>query len=367
MVGAHTSYAREAVRGIVEYSQKHCEWDIQYVGVGGDPGVRKAVLEAIRRREVDGLICQFHSLEFANSVIATGIPAIDITGWYQTSLPLVRPDYRAVGKLAARHLIETGFNRFAFLEYSGDVLVTVSDLSLGFAEELQKESQTCHSFRETQEIETWLRAIARPVGILAAGDARSRELVWLCRKLGLRVPQDVAIIGHGNDEFDCSLCNPPLSSVVVPARRVGQRAAAMLDTMLRNKRVPKKSVLLPPLGVAIRQSTDVLAVADPHVSKGVQYIQEHASDGITVTDVARHVSISRRVLEQKFVANLRRTPAAEIRRAQMERAKMLLAETDFKVATVGAKVGIRHYRTFRRLFQQHIGVSPNDYRFQVRH
>jgi LacI family transcriptional regulator len=192
-------------------------------------------------------------------------------------------------------------------------------------------------------------------------------MIWACRNLGLSVPRDVAVLSGENDDLACMACKPAISGVMVPVRRIGQRAAEMLGAMIHAGKAPKRRFIkLPPLDVWVRESTDVLAVTDPLVSSAVQYVREHSAQDITAKDVARHVSLSQRALEYRFATSLGRAPVAELRRVRVEKAKILLAETDLKLSIVAAKVGVRQYRTFQRIFRQHAGVTPYQYRLQLR-
>jgi LacI family transcriptional regulator len=173
-------------------------------------------------------------------------------------------------------------------------------------------------------------------------------------------------MGYGNDDLECSLCMPAITSIVVPARQIGREAATLLDAMLSHRKFSKHPVAVPALDVAVRQSTNILSVTDPHVLAAANYIQEHACDGITAADVARHMVMSKRAMEYRFTASLGRSPLAEIHRVQIERAKVLLTGSNMKVSSVVAKVGMQQHRSFRRIFWRHVGMSPNDYRAKMR-
>jgi len=145
----------------------------------------------------------------------------------------------------------------------------------------------------------WLKSLVKPIGLLAASDGRAREVLDACRLANIHVPEEIAVLGVNDDEMICEMANPPLSSVIHNARRVGYEAAAMLDRLMSGKKIVA-DIVVDPLGVRCRQSTDLLAIEDPEISKAVRFIREHACEGIRVDDVLEEVALSRRSLEKRF-------------------------------------------------------------------
>jgi LacI family transcriptional regulator len=176
------------------------------------------------------------------------------------------------------------------------------------------------------------------------------------------VPEQVAVIGVDNEELLCRLCDPPLSTVVPNARRVGYEAAQLLDRMMSGARAPRHEVLVPPVGTVARQSTDTLAIDDPEVAAALRYIRERAPDGIRVEDVLRHVPISRSLLERRFRRAVGRSPHAEIRHVQVRRAAQLLGETDLPLKRIAELAGFAHMEYLSYVFKRATGQTPRDYR-----
>jgi LacI family transcriptional regulator len=277
--------------------------------------------------------------------------------------------------------MEIGFRKFAFHgnpEAMEQARYRFTDrdteLIAGFEDELRQHHFTCDviSFRytdtrQTDRREGLLAQLSPPMAILSADGVAARDMIWACRNLGLSIPRDVAVLSCESDVLGCTACKPTISGVMVPARRIGQRAAEILNNMIRTGKTPKRLLIkLPPLDVSVRQSTDVLAVTDPLVSSAVQYVRENSAQNITATGIARHVSLSRRALAYRFATSLGRAPVAELRRVRVEQAKVLLAEIDLKLSIIATKVGIRQYRTFQRIFRQQMGITPYQYRLQLR-
>jgi LacI family transcriptional regulator len=150
--------------------------------------------------------------------------------------------------------------------------------------------------------------------------------------------------------------------VIPNTHRTGYEAAALLDRMMAGKAVRAVAHLIPPLGVAARQSTDVLAVDDREVARAVQFIREHACEGINVSDVLGAVPLSRRVLEQRFQRLLGRTPREEILHVRLGRVRQLLAETDLALYQIAERTGFEHVEYLSVVFKRETGKTPRDFR-----
>ena len=157
---------------------------------------------------------------------------------------------------------------------------------------------------------------------MAFDDSAADDLAGTCLEAGIAVPEQVAIVGTNNDELLCETAWPPLSSIVGDFARVGYVAAQLLDRMIRGETLSPEDrlVLLPPLGVMQRQSTDVLAVKDSDVADAIRFIREHACDPCSVKHVLHAVPVARRWLERQFLSQLGRTPHDEITRVRIETA-----------------------------------------------
>ena len=187
-----------------------------------------------------------------------------------------------------------------------------------------------------------------------------------CRRIGVSVPDDVAVVGVDNDDLLCSLSDPPLSSVVPDTHRTGYEAAGILDRMMAGESLDSGLTLIAPKGIVTRQSSDVLATADADVSAAVRFIRDHACDGIKVEDVLRVVPVSRRILESRFKKMLGHTPHEEILRMQLHRVRELLEETDLPLATIANRAGFKYVEYLSVVFKRQYGMPPSQFRVKHR-
>jgi LacI family transcriptional regulator len=195
---------------------------------------------------------------------------------------------------------------------------------------------------------------------------RGREVLYACRALGLLVPEQVAVMGGDEDSLLCETCNPPLSGVALTSERIGYEAAALLDRLLHGEARPAEPTLIEPTRVVVRQSTDTLAITDPDLAQAIAFIRVHAATAIRVSDVLRAVAVSRSWLERRFQESLGRSPAEEIRRVRLDRAKQLLAETEMPVPQVAVAAGFGSREYLAYAFKQVTGLTPREFRHRVR-
>ncbi|MBN2295823.1 MAG: helix-turn-helix domain-containing protein, partial [Pirellulales bacterium] len=188
-------------------------------------------------------------------------------------------------------------------------------------------------------------------------------LVEACSRLGIRVPDDLAVIGVGNMETTCEFCRVPLSTVERSGRRVGYEAAALLHRLIDGEDPPEDDILIQPEGVIRRASTDVVAVDEPHVAEAVRYISEHIDEEFGVETLERIVPVTRRWLEHQFKKHLRCTPHEFICRARVEKAKQLLCgEDNLTMRQISQACGFRDPHRFRLVFRRLTGMKPTEYR-----
>ena len=327
----------------------------------------------------DGIIARIPDSKTARRLADTGLPVVDVSGidLSEWNFCRVTTDLHATGRLAAQHLLDCGLQNFAYSALPR--LAYVQKQYEGFAAAVGQAGFACPNYRpsfsqdtrkkwasQERELTQWLRSLAKPIGILAWGTILGRQLIEHCQQIGLRVPEDVAVLGGDYDELLCETCSPSLSGVAVPSEQVGYEAALQLDRLMRGERPPEKPVLIQPQGIVARQSTDILAVEDEDLAAAIQFIRDHANEPIEIADVLQEVAVSRRHLERAFEKVLGRSPAAEIRRRHIEQAKRLLTETDMQIPDVAESSGFRSATYFSYIFHREVGLSPLKYRTVTR-
>lgn len=375
LVDTATGWGRRLVRGVVNYSQ-HASWSL-WIKSGG----QETPLWLPPGWQGDGIIARMGTLAAARRIRAAGVPAVNISAIELPGVdfPRVATDLRAAGRLAAEHLLDRGFVQFAY--YGLAHRPYVDHHYEGFAETVSSVCNDCPFYGTTFDsgagartawttrqrgLSRWLKTLAKPVAIVAWTTELGRELIHACRREGLLVPEQVAVLAADNDELLCEACTPSLSGIELTSERIGLEAARLLDRLMRGGRVPKRPLLLEPTGVVARQSTDTLAVDDPDLARAIAFIRGHATDPIQVQDVLREVPVSRRWLERRFREVLGRGPAAEIRRVRLARVKRLLAETEMPISQVVRLAGFGSREYLAAAFKAEFNLTLREFRNQTR-
>ncbi|GIW76557.1 MAG: XylR family transcriptional regulator [Phycisphaerae bacterium] len=364
------AYGREVLRGIGQYARVHGPW-LFYLP-------DRPVIDSIPTLEEwngDGIIVQPHQNErFVKELASCGKPVVSLSGPPGAGgLPTVIANQSAVVEQAITHFRERGFTRFAYCGSSSErIWPPTGEL---FRKAAESQGQPCELYLpgynpelrtlRLAHIGSWLKSLRKPTALLAYNDLRAREVLDACQLVGVRVPEEIAVLGVSNDDLICDLSNPPLSSVIHNARRIGYEAAAMLERILRHEKGPTL-VEVEPLGVKTRQSTDLLAIEDPEIATALRFIRENACSGIRVEDILEEVAMSRRALEIRFREAVGRAPHTEIRRVQLERVKELLATTDYKLERISEMAGFSTAQYLAGLFHRVTGMTPGEYRRRAR-
>lgn len=360
----------ELVRGIMDYEPRGGPWTID---VAPDAGSVSATL--MRGWPGDGVITLLDSLAEIEAAQGLDVPVVNLSGVFANpGFPRVAADYEAIGRLAAKHLLDCGLRRFG---YYGLENRWFSELRRkGFTEAILAAGGECvvlevppsagvtlpwNHWREP--LEAWLKSLRPPVGVLAVHDFRARVVIDACRELGLRVPNDVAVMGVDNDHVPCELSPVPITSVERDNWRAGYEAAALLDRLMSGESPSEANIFIPPIGVVARRSTDVLILDDPYVTAIVQYVRDHIDEPFGVERLPSVVPVSRRWLEVRFKQCLDCTPLEYIRRARVDRAKELLRSiTPYSMGQVAAAAGFTDAAHLRKVFHRVTGMTPSRYR-----
>jgi LacI family transcriptional regulator len=366
LVPAFSGWGRGVIQGIADYSNRHGPWQLHVEAQG-----ENRLLP--RGWRGDGIIARFSTPKVAAAVMAAGVPIVNVSGIRLDDpadlVPRVCNDLRACGTMAARHLLDRGFRHFGYVGIAK--LAYVQEQRGAFAAVVDAAGYACqvHALRSTDEatvlarqLGEWLAALPKPVGILAWSNMEGRAVIDACRRARLFVPEDVAVISGDDDKLLCESCMPRLSAIDVATEQIGQKAAELLHSQMNRRPLPPTPIAIAPLGIVTRQTTDTFAIDNADLVSALGFIREHASKPIRVDDVLRAVPMSRRSLERMFQQELGRSPAEEIRRLRLERAKHLLATTDLPVPKVAKGCGFGNGEYLATVFRQSVGMTPLQYR-----
>lgn len=387
LVESSRTYGRGILRGIAKYAHLHGPWSC----FTEERELHSGIPNWLKHWKGDGIIARIEDKRAASSLRGLGHPVVDVLGSARfAGIPAFDTDARAVAKLAADFFLQAGFRHFAFCGYRG---IPFSDRRAAAMAEclavkgtrLRVFSSPSTSFRASpgrggrlgasdiqaverrglereKAIAQWLRKQPRPLALFACNDVCGQQVLNACREHGLKVPDEIAVMGVDNDDVLCNLCQPPLSSIEPDTERLGAEAAAMLDAMMRGKKSGAPLIQIAPLRVVERSSTDIVAIEDPIAAQAVRFIRDHVHEGISVKDVLSAVRRSRTDVEKRFRRWLKSSIRAEIIRRRLERAGSLLRQTNLGLEEISKMTGFSTTSHFCHLFHQHHRQTPTEYR-----
>lgn len=373
IIETSSSYGRDLLAGIVRFMRMHDEWSVFLE----QRDLRKKPPAWLGKWNGDGIISRATTPDLVKAVATTGVPLVELTDRGEDlGLLQVRSDDAAIGRMAAEHLLERGFQKFGFCGFTGEAWS--QRRQDGFVETLRAAGFDCDiynspwhgpSVRSWEDVQSrltkWLKQFPRPFAVMTCNDMRGQHVLDACSNAELAVPEDVAVIGVDNDELLCRICAPPMSSVIPNAEAVGFRAADLLSQVMNGKKIAKSSQVIPPIGIATRQSTDVVAIDDPNIAAALQFIRENACRGISVDEVTQNASVSRSTLERQLRKYLGRTPQEEIRHVQVRRIQELLHTTDLSIERISTLCGFEHPEYMHVVFKRLTKITPGEFRQQV--
>lgn len=359
-------YESAIVRGVIRYSDQAGGW--RFFGSRNMP---YAAFEDIDLTRVEGVIGGIWDPRWAAGLRQARIAGVNTSNSFETiDLPRVGSDDLAVGRMGAEHLLHRGYPQFGFVG-RGDNWYSRRRLE-GFRSVIEKDAgRACHVLEspgglledDPEPITPWLEPLPKPIGIMAANDVRGRQVIDAATAMGLRVPEDVGVLGVDNDEFASALAARPLSSVELDGREAGYRAAQMLDALLAGEK-PHSPYWVQPLGVQVRQSTDVTISQDAVVTEALRYIRAHCDEPITVEDVLAVAGVSQTTLEVRMRRAIGKTPHAAIQGERIDRSKRMLIESNATIGQIAQSCGFARQERFNVVFKRETGISPGQYRRQ---
>lgn len=363
----HTCY-----QGVLEYAELagwQCVVDPYLVGATGESlGLG-----------YDGIVGRIGH-HVADRAHETGTPIVN--HWVNSpakDVPSVFHDQEAGARLAANHLIDRGFDSFAYIGYRQDATFQI-DLE-AFSSVIAdrglrppatfKVRRTFESDRDLfaqfrSKLRQWVTDLPKPIGLLVSSNVIGRYFVQICRELELRVPHDCSVIVQTGDYTISTCAKPTLSDIEHDYFRTGYEAAALLDQIMRGEDVARDlPVMVPPKRLVLRESADTFVTPNPLVSEAMRFIADHAGQALVVNEVADAVSTSRRTLERQFEQHLEHSIYETITRFRIDFIKRALIDSTAPLAAVAVDCGFASVSHFTEYFRKSAGITPSRFRKQM--
>lgn len=367
-------FGRGIASGIAEYSRLRGPWSFfrmpPYYRLYSE---KKIFLPGKHRLPIDGIIAYVDSPEQAKYIKELGLPAIVI---YVTEpikgLINVVTDGESIGRIGAEHLLERGFKNFAYCGYddihwscSRGESFSKSLSEAGFSVNFYHQPKL-HSARvwelELNVLSEWLESLPKPIGLMACNDNRAQDVTEVCKINGIRIPEQISVLGVDDDYTVCELSDPPLSSIPLNTVSAGYQAAELLGKLMAGRKVSTEQIIIYPQPVQTRRSTDIMAIDNKDVALAMNFIHRNSKRLIQVSDVAEATGVSLRVLQTEFQKVLGRKIIDEIKSTRSRHIARILIDTDMPISRIAEEFGYSSFANIARYFRKQMGMTLVQYR-----
>ena len=278
---------------------------------------------------------------------------------------------RGVGELAAREFLMQGLTSFGFLASAGNHFWSL-DREKEFVHVVRLNGFQCSTFGRTERFRSesartnalmhWLKAVPKPCGVMAENDYAAVEAIDLARKMRIKVPDKMSVIGVDNDTDLCENAHPKLSSILLDFEHVGYHALEMLDAIMRNPKSPPIHETYSALGLVRRGSTPAGIGVPPRILDALAFIRDKACEGISAADVSRRFHGSRRLAEMEFRRATGRSILEEILRVRFEKVEILLHNHSRQLGAIAQQCGWKTEHALRSAFLKRYGMPMRAWR-----
>ena len=367
-------FAYRLLQGVLHYADETEQWVVckmpaEYKRKLGMEGV----LSYAQRWRADVIIGQFEPDDDVMMLRDSGFVTIaqDYISKFDC-IPNITADYEKTGEMAASRFLSRGFQHFAFFGFNG---VCWSDErcdgfrhrieQAGFGDQFYKyDRQRIDNLwsYDPDELIEWIESLPKPIAIFACDDNQGSILLQACNVCGVKMPSEVAIIGVDNDEVLCNMSAPSLSSINIDIEGGGYSTAKMAERMKKDPTYRGEDIILRPMNIVSRMSSNIFATRDTAILTALQYISANIDHRIMVKDVLDQVPLSRRLLEQRFLKETGTTLYQYITQLRMDRFAQLLLESNDSIANIAIRMEEEDTKSISRRFLAVKGCTPSEFR-----
>jgi len=359
---------RDKLQGILKYAHLNGPWDVQTLE--NHPFIAK--LGAFKNWYPDGVIYGADDVKVRHLIRSINAPLIrlDADVSFRSRSSTVCHDSRLIAETVADHFVRLTLRHFGFV---GSVPSSTwsQTRAAAFSGRLKAEGFSCHMYKpadaedwglEQKHMSEWLQSLPKPCGIMVAVDLRAKQVLDTCLAAGLRVPEEIAVIGVDNDETICENTTPSLSSVLPDFEGCGYLAAELLDRLMRGTQQKPAHLTYGIKRIVQRQSSQYIQHSSRLFASAIEFIRLNACSGITVMDVVQQMNVSRRFAERHFREACGHSILDEIQHTRLERVCALLRETNLPIREIGERCGYQTEIYLKVLFKKRFGVTMRAYR-----
>ena len=326
------------------------------------------IIRMARKFKVDAIIGLWHNINVEEA------KKLDIPIFLRTykkvynEFPMLTGHYKEFGAYAANFFINQNFSNYAFIGMK-DILWSISRYE-GYSEQIFSTLKTgtarydVENFQnEIEAISNWLSSLPKPVAMLACNDFMARQVTEICQLQGIKIPEEISLLGVDNDEFMCNISSPTLSSIKLNFEKHGYDIAQTLFKMIQEKRTWPARIPVEAIGVVERMSTNRKVISDPYIREIVDFINRNYTQEIDIKKLTSFIPLSRRAIEMKFKKEMcPYTITSYIMKLRLDYFCRLLENSDLPISAAADKAGFIDSSNFSTLFKKNKGMTPSEYR-----
>lgn len=369
MIDCASEFDRRLLRGMMRYSKENGPWQFYRIpsDFRWDRDKESWILEWVRTWEADAIIGRWDDAK-VGLLSRLNIPIVLQNNSMRSDVySNLTGNYEYTGRLAAHFFAKKFYMDYAF--YGIENIIWSEERCRGFQEEVEKFNGRFHCYKAApddsfprEEVTAWIENLPKPVALFCCDDAHALFITEICMMSQIRIPEDVMLLGVDNDELLCSISDPPISSIELDVEQGGYMTCKLLDEMVNGKLDKPFNVVVNPVGIVERESTQRYNIADREVEKIVKYIDDRYDKELDMKDLFGLVPLSRRSVETRFKKVMDTTLYQYILKKRIDHMAYLLRTTDRAVSDIAYKVGFGDCFNIARLFRKYKGCSPMEYR-----
>lgn len=372
LIDYSSEFSRRLLRGLIQYSKEHGPWifyrlPAYYKTLYGKEGI----VEWAREWKADAIIARWDH-EGTNILATLNIPIV-LQNYRERSpyFSNLTGDYFGTGQMAAKFFIKRRYRNFAF--YGNKGVVWSRERAEGFRVEIEKTGGNYHYFESENldgeewgtshiQLDEWLLSLPKPVGLFACDDNFALRISQICKINNINIPEEISLLGVDNDELICNLSDPPISSIVTDVDKGGYEAGRLIDRLMKGERKEPFNIVIEPTRFELRKSTEKYHIANEHISKVVNYIEDNFTSDVNIEAFSEMVPLSRRNLEVKFKEEMGTSIYQFILQCRIEYFAHLLLTTDRTLLDLALESGFNDCKNISRIFKKIKGYTPVEYR-----
>lgn len=372
LIDPSTEFSRRFLTGLIRYAHENGPWifyrlPAYYKTLYGEEGI----IGQIKEWKIDAVIAQweYEEIDFLEKL---NIPVF-LQSYKNVSdrFSKISGDFHAAGIMAARFFHKRSFTNFAF-HGSKDFFWSKARAE-GYRREVEKlggnyyyfESEILNGMQWSRshiELDEWLKSLPKPVALFACDDNFALQVAEMCKVNNIVIPDDLSLLGVDNDELICNLSHPSISSIIEDDENGGYQTGKKLHQLILNKSNFPFDIVIEPVRIELRQSTEKYNISIHHITDVIEYIGEHITSNITIGELTQIVPLSRRNLENKFREATGTSIYQFILDKKMDYITHELLHTEKSLLDIAIDVGFQDVRNLYRIFKKYKGCTPISFR-----